>query len=96
MAVSVYFRQYVEDLLAPIGPVQIRAMFGGAGVYADGVMFALIADEVLYFKADSETEPDFIALGCEHSTYVGRGKPMRMSYWQVPEALFDDLEDLAV
>jgi DNA transformation protein len=96
MAVSKDFRLYVEDLLAPVGPVNIRAMFGGAGVYAGGVMFALIADEVLYFKADSETEADFLACGCEPFTYAGKGKPIRMSYWRVPESLFDDPGELSV
>jgi DNA transformation protein len=96
MAVSKDFRLYVEDLLAPVGPVNIRAMFGGAGVYAGGVMFVLIADEVLYFRADSQTEPDFVAFGCEPLTYAGKGKPIRMSYWRVPEPLFDDPDELAV
>ncbi len=52
MAVTEGFKDFVQDLLGDFGPVGIRNMFGGAGVYADGVMFAILADDTLYLKAD--------------------------------------------
>ncbi len=94
MPVSAEFRQFVHDQLDGVGPVTIRGMFGGAGIYAEGVMFALIADETLYFKADKQTEPDFVAAGSEPFTYEGKGKPVRMSYWRAPESLFDDPDEM--
>ena len=47
--------------MAGFGPVTIRPMFGGAGVYHDGLMFALVDDEVLYFKVDETSRPAFEA-----------------------------------
>jgi DNA transformation protein len=94
MAVDPGFRDFVQDQLSGLGPVSIRSMFGGAGVYADGVMFALIAFDTLYLKADDTTTADFEAAGSEPFTYEGKGKPIRMSYWQVPERLFEDPDDM--
>ena len=94
MAVDPGFRDFVQDQLSGLGPVSIRPMFGGAGVYADGVMFALIAFDMLYFKADETTKARFEQEGCAPFTYEGKGKPVRMSYWQVPERLFEDPDDM--
>ena len=94
MAVDPGFRDFVQDQLSGLGPVSIRPMFGGAGVYADGVMFALIAFDTLYFKADETTKARFEQEGCAPFTYEGKGKPVRMSYWQVPERLFEDPDDM--
>ena len=54
MAVTEGFKDFVTELLDGFGPVTIRNMFGGAGVYADGVMFAILVDDVLYLKADKD------------------------------------------
>ena len=53
MAVTEGFKNFVRDLFADFGPVTIRNMFGGAGVYADGVMFAILAEDTLYLKTDA-------------------------------------------
>ncbi|MCC6982450.1 MAG: TfoX/Sxy family protein [Bauldia sp.] len=84
------FRAFVEELFEPVEGVSVRAMFGGLGVFREGIMFALAADEVLYFRADAETEPAFEAEGCEAWVYPGRNRPMTMPYRRVPERLFDD------
>ena len=80
---------YVEDvleLLQPLGAVSARAMFGGWGVYVDGAMFALIADERLFFKIDEASRGEFEAAGGEPFVYdAGNGrKPVAMSYWTPP------------
>jgi DNA transformation protein len=61
-------------------------MFGGHGVYADGLMIGLVADEVLYLKMDAESRPRFEAAGCQPFTYDPQNgrPPMQMSYWTVP------------
>ena len=69
-------------------------MFGGAGVYCDGLMFGLIARETLYFKADDSNRPAFEAEGMDAFTYEGRNKPIRMSYWRLPERLLDEPEEM--
>ena len=86
------FVAHMLDLLSPLGAVRARAMFGGWGVYHDDQMFALIADEELYFKADSQSQERFAAAGSAPFLYEGRGKTVQMSYWRCPEAAMDDPE----
>ncbi len=94
MSSSDPFLDQVKECLAGVGAVTVRRMFGGAGVYADDVMFALVADDRLYFKADDRTRGMFEAEGLEPFVYEGKGKPVRMSYWQIPDRLFDDPEEM--
>lgn len=86
------FEAHICDLLHGFGPVRLRRMFGGAGLYADDVMFGLIAYDVLYLKADAQAVPEFEAAGSEPFTYEGKGKPVQMSYWRIPEEAFDDAD----
>ena len=88
------FHDFVEDLFAPLGPVRIRRMFGGAGVYAHEVMFALLADGEIYLKADDRLQADLAAEGSEAFTWVrpSDGKAMQMSYWRLPSADAEDPE----
>ena len=96
MAVSPDYKAFIEDLFSPIFAVRIKAMFGGAGVYADDVMVALIADETLYLKADKLDAPYFEEAGSSPFVYESEGrKPIAMSYWLVPEELYDDPEAFA-
>jgi DNA transformation protein and related proteins len=74
MAVTEGFKDLVRDLLADFGPVSIRNMFGGAGVYAGGVMFAILDDDVLYLKTDETFARTFRDEGMEPFTYVMEGK----------------------
>lgn len=90
MSVSKQYKVFLEELFAGFGPVTIRNMFGGGGVYHDGVMFGLIADDTLFLKVDETTQADFEAEGMKPFTYTGKGKPVSMSYWELPEALYDD------
>ncbi|MFM1813448.1 MAG: hypothetical protein RLZ98_143 [Pseudomonadota bacterium] len=86
---------FIEDQLAGVGPVQIRRMFGGAGVFVDGQMFALIADDVLYLKVDDSTRADFEAEGSEAFTYQTKnGRNSIMSYWRAPDRLFEDADEM--
>lgn len=94
MAISRDYLTFIEDLLAPLGGVNARAMFGGAGIFRDGIMFGLIAGEALYLKADSRTAPAFAAEGMEQFVYSGKSKTVAMPYWQVPERLYEDAEEL--
>jgi DNA transformation protein len=96
MAVTEGFKDLVRDLLGAFGPVTIRNMFGGAGIYADGVMFALLADDVLYLKTDEISAQAFRTEGMEPFTYLTEGKgPVVMSYFEVPPRLLEEPEELA-
>lgn len=90
MSVSAEFIEFLLEVLAPLGGVRARRMFGGAGLFCDGVMFALVADEVVYLKADDDTSKAYAAEGLEPFTYTGKKNPVSMSYWQVPDRLFED------
>jgi DNA transformation protein and related proteins len=90
------FVDRVVAQLSPICPVVARAMFGGYGLFADETIFALIAYDVLYFKVDEQNRVDYVSLGMPPFTYMGKHKPIQMSYYQVPESVFNDLETLAV
>lgn len=94
MTASQGFIELLEEALGAIGPIAIRRMFGGAGVFADGVMFALIAGDTLYLKADDTTRHAFESEGLAPFTYRGRGKTIALSYWQAPERLLDDPDEL--
>jgi DNA transformation protein len=86
----------IRDLFAAFGPVVVRRMFGGAGIYADGMMFALIADDVIYLKVDEGNAPAFEREGCEPLSYTARnGKRAVMSYRRIPDRLLDDPDELA-
>jgi DNA transformation protein len=67
-------------------------MFGGAGVYRDGVMFALVSGGDIYLKCDEATAPRFREANCRPFIYEKDGKPVEMSYWSVPEEALDDGE----
>jgi len=73
------------DLLAGVGSVRARAMFGGHGIYCGEQMFALIADETLYLKVDEATQGAFEAEGSGPFIWTGKdGRQVTMSYWEMP------------
>jgi DNA transformation protein and related proteins len=86
----------IRDIFKAFGPVQIRRMFGGKGVYRDELMFALEADGELYLKADGESEAVFRELGSRPFTYSAKdGRTTIMSYWLMPESALDDADEAA-
>jgi DNA transformation protein and related proteins len=87
--------EYIRELFAGFGPVGVKRMFGGAGIYADGTMFALVLDGVIYLKADQETVPSFEREGLAPFAYNSKNKRVVTSYWRMPDRLYDDAEELA-
>lgn len=79
------FIAHVHDLLGSMGKVATRAMFGGHGVYLDGVMIGVIMEDALYLKVDAETQLHFEAVGSQPYVYLGQREPITMSYWSAPE-----------
>mgnify|MGYP001590181841 CR=1 FL=1 len=91
MPVSRNYLQYALELLKALGPVTAKRMFGGAGLYLEGLFFALIADDVLYFKVDEANKADYLNAG------TGPFKPSgsyEMSYYEVPADVLEDEEHL--
>ena len=94
MAKRSEFSDYVADLLAPLGPVQVRGMFGGFGIFLDGLMFGLLADDTLYLKVDDANRAEFEAAGCEPFVYTMKGKAIEMSYRRAPEDAVENWETI--
>ena len=95
MTVSASFRDFIIEQMGNFGPVTVRNMFGGAGVYRDGVMFALLNDEAVYLKTDAATKPAFEKEDLPPFTYGKDGMKMEISYYRVPERCLDDREEMA-
>ena len=84
------FIPFVQELLEGWAPVSARRMFGGHGLYHEGLMFAIVMDQRLYLKADEANRPEFEALGLAPFPYAMKGKEVALSYWAAPDAIFDE------
>ena len=94
MSISPDFLDYLQDQFSIVGEVSIRKMFGGAGLYFEGVMFGLVADETVYLKADAHTRKAYESKGMGPFIYDGKGKPISMSYYQLPEDILEDQDHI--
>lgn len=86
------FIDNLNEVFAPFGAIRARRMFGGYGIYHDDLMFALVADEVLYLKVDEQSIAAFEERGLGPFEYEKNGRKMKMSYHLAPEEIFDDPE----
>ena len=94
MAVSPSYRTFVIDQLSRIQPgITARSMFGGVGIYAGELFFALIDDDLVYFKVDETNRAQFVARGLGPFMPGGEGGEV-MQYYQVPEDVLEDPEEL--
>lgn len=86
------FVEHLSEVFRLFGPIQSRRMFGGYGIYHDDVMIGLVADDELYLKVDSASEPHFREAGSRPFEYTKNGATMKMSYWSAPVEVFEDPE----
>ena len=86
------FLAHLHDLFGDAGAVATRAMFGGHGVYLDGLIVGIVIDEALYLKTDARTRARFEAAGSAPCVYTGQAKPIEMSYWSVPDAALESAQ----
>jgi len=92
------FHDFVRELFAGMGPIQIKRMFGGAGGYADGVMFLLLDDDAIYLKADDALKAELRAEGCGPFVWAPKsgpraGEKVDLGYWRLPDAASDDPDE---
>ncbi|MDR6431096.1 TfoX/Sxy family protein [Brucella pseudogrignonensis] len=82
----------LRELFAGLGAISIRRMFGGKGIYHQGLIIALIVGDELLLKADAQSAPAFIDAGSRQWAYDSKksGKPVAMPYWSLPDDAFDD------
>lgn len=95
------FHTFVKELFAGLGPVQIKRMFGGAGGYADGVMFLLLSDDAIYLKADDALKAELRDERCgpfvwEPQSGPRAGEKVDLGYWRLPDSAFDDPDEAVV
>ena len=86
------FVQFVTEQLSFIDGLRVQAMFGGYGVYQGDCIFALIADDRLYFKSDATTRGEFEAKGLSPFSYTARNKSVTMQYFEAPPEVFEEHE----
>jgi DNA transformation protein and related proteins len=90
---------FIRELFAPFRSVDVKRMFGGIGIYAEGLMFGLVFDDVIYLRVDETSIPGFEREGSVPFVYPLAkhhvGRPSR-HFWRLPERLYDDPDELAV
>jgi DNA transformation protein len=88
---------FIDDLFAAFGRVEVKRMFSGQGIYAEGVIFAIISGDVIFLKTDETTRPTFERENATALTFTRKktGQRMVTSYWRLPERLYDAPDELA-
>ena len=87
---------YIAELFSVFGSVKVRRMFGGAGLFVNGLMIGLLDEGVIYLKADAHTIPAFEREDLKPFSYETKTDTHTLaSYWRMPERLYDDSDELA-
>jgi DNA transformation protein len=95
MTASDGFAEFLRDQLAPLGRVTMRRMFGKTGVFCDGVMLGMVADDTLYFRVDDDNRAAFEeAESSPPLNYEKQGRTIDLSFWRAPERLLDEPDEL--
>jgi len=95
MPVSDEYIAFVKDLLADLGPLRVKRMFGGAGIYSGELFFAILADDVLYLKVDEANRADYEARRLKPFSYrMKNGRVATMSYYPLPAEVLEDPVEL--
>jgi len=87
-------RARIEELFAPFAAVSVKRMFGGHGVYADGLFFAIESGGEIYLKADRQSAVRFQEAGSRPFVYQGKDRPITVSYWSLPDQALEDTDEL--
>jgi DNA transformation protein and related proteins len=94
MVASDGFAEFLSEQLAPLGRITLRRMFGKSGVFCDGVMLGMVTENTLYFRVDDENRATFReAESAPPLNYRKRGTTIDLSFWRVPERLFDEPDE---
>src|SRR5256885_11392073 len=94
MVASDSFTEFLSEQLAPLGRIAVRRMFGKTGVFCDGLMFAVVTDDTLYFRVDDGNQAAFEeAKSFPPLNYGKQGRTIDLSFWRAPERLFDEPDE---
>jgi DNA transformation protein len=95
MVASAGFAEFLRDQLEPLGRISTRRMFGKTGLFCDGVMLGMVADDTLYFRVDELTKDSMAeASGTPPLNYPKSGKLIDLAFWRAPERLMDEPDEL--
>jgi DNA transformation protein and related proteins len=95
MVASDSFAEFLRAQLAPLGRVSVRRMFGKSGVFCDGLMFAMVTDDTLYFRVDDHNREAFAeAAAFPPLNYAKGGRIIDLAFWRAPERLWDESDEL--
>ena len=92
MSTSTAFIEFLHEVFEAFGPIQAKRMFGGYGIYHDGLMFGLVVANQLYLKVDDENRHFFEAQKLGPFVYAMKGKSVKLSYHLAPDAIMDERE----
>ena len=90
------FKEFVLDQLAALPELRAKAMFGGHGLYSGEHFFGLLAEGRVFFKVDATTREAYEARGMSPFTYEMKGRPLTMSYYEVPPDVLEDRQEVVV
>ena len=85
--------EHIADILSSWGDVSYRSMFGGFGLYKNNQIFAITSDDLLYLKADKQSQHFFEDENSTQFIYEAKNKTIKMSYWSAPDIFFDSSEN---
>ena len=89
------FIEFLRDQLAPLGPITTRRMFGVTGLFCEGVMFGTVTEDTLYVRVDDHNRAAFKeAEAFPPLSYEKQGRAIDLSFWRVPDRLFDEPDEL--
>jgi DNA transformation protein len=95
MVASDSFAEFLREQLAPLGRLTMRRMFGATGVFCDGVMLGMVADNTLYLRVDDGNRDAFAEAAADPPlNYEKQGRTIDLSFWRAPERLFDEPDEL--
>jgi DNA transformation protein and related proteins len=94
MVASDSFAEFLRERLAPLGRATLRRMFGKTGVFCDGLMFAMVTEDTLYFRVDDHNRVAFEEAGSfPPLNYEKNGRTIDLSFWRAPERLLDEPDE---
>lgn len=97
MSASDSFVEFLFELLSPLGRITARRMFGKSGLFCDGVMFGMLAEDTLYLRVDEKNRETFReAEAFPPLNYTKGGTTIDLAFWQVPDRLFDEPDELLI
>ncbi len=97
MVASDSFAAFLRELLTPLGHVTMRRMFGKTGVFCNGLMLGMVTDDTLYVRVDDHNKAVFKeAASAPPLNYAKQGRSIDLSFWRVPDRLFDEPDEFVV